>query len=121
MPASQFAQKYQDSLDQLLNKIFKVKVIEVDRKNNRLIFSEKAVSEAKLIARKKKLLKKVKIGDKIYNSLEQPLMVILSQKEKREIGQMPTHHIKYAVFPLSYDPTTDKGKLDILEWIKTDD
>jgi len=65
VPSSQFAQKYQDNLDQLLNKIFKVKVIEVDRENNRLIFSEKAVSEAKLIARKKKLLKKVKIGDEL--------------------------------------------------------
>ena len=63
IPASQFAKKYQDSLDELINKLFKVKVIEVDRSNNRLIFSEKAVSEAKLIAKKRKLLEKIKIGD----------------------------------------------------------
>lgn len=63
IPASQFAKKYQDHLDELINKLIKVKVIEIDRANNRLIFSEKAVSEAKLIAKKKKLLAKIKIGD----------------------------------------------------------
>lgn len=63
IPASQFAKKYQDHLDKLINNLIKVKVIEVDKANNRLIFSEKAVSEAKLILRKKKLLAKVKIGD----------------------------------------------------------
>lgn len=63
VPASQFAQKYQSHLEELVNKILKVKVIEIDRSNNRLIFSEKAVSEAKLIAKKKKILEKIKIGD----------------------------------------------------------
>lgn len=63
IPASQFAQKYQSHLEELISKILKVKVIEIDRSNNRLIFSEKAVSEAKLIAKKKKILEKVKIGD----------------------------------------------------------
>lgn len=63
IPASQFAQKYQGHLEELVNKILKVKVIEIDRSSNRLIFSEKAVSEAKLIAKKKKLLAKIKIGD----------------------------------------------------------
>ena len=65
VPSSQFAKKHQNQLDQLLNQSIKVKAIEVDRANNRLIFSEKAISEAKLIARKKKLLAKIKIGDKL--------------------------------------------------------
>lgn len=63
IPASQFAKKYQDSLEVLVNRPLKVKVIEVDRSNNRLIFSEKAVSEAKLIAKKKRLLEKIQTGD----------------------------------------------------------
>jgi len=63
IPASQFAKKYQTHLEELINKPLKVKVIEVDRSNIRLIFSEKAVSEAKLIAKKKKLLEKIKVGD----------------------------------------------------------
>lgn len=63
IPASQFGKKYQDHLEELINKLVKVKAIEVDRESNRLIFSEKMVSEAKLIAKKKKLLEKVEIGD----------------------------------------------------------
>jgi len=63
IPTSQFSKKAQSHLEDLMNKILKVKVIEVDRKNNRLIFSERLVSEAKLIAKKKKLLAKIKIGD----------------------------------------------------------
>jgi small subunit ribosomal protein S1 len=63
IPASQFGKKYQDHLEDLINKLIKVKIIEVDREGNRLIFSEKAVSEARLIAKKRKLLEKVKIGD----------------------------------------------------------
>lgn len=62
IPASQFAKKYQDKLEEFLHQDIKVKAIEVDRNNNRLIFSEKAVSEAKLIAKKKKLLAKIKTG-----------------------------------------------------------
>lgn len=65
IPSSQFGKKYQNRLEELVNKILKVKVIEVDRNNNRLIFSERAVSEAKLIARKKKLLEKIKIGSQV--------------------------------------------------------
>lgn len=65
IPASQFAKKYQGHLEELINNVLKVKVIEIERSNNRLIFSEKAVSEAKLMAKKKKLLEKIKIGDKL--------------------------------------------------------
>lgn len=60
IPASQFGQEYLGNLDRLQNRLIKVKIIEVDRKKNRLIFSEKAVSEAASIALKKKALKKVK-------------------------------------------------------------
>jgi ribosomal protein S1 len=63
IPASQFGSQYLGKLDTLQNKILKVKVIEVDREKNRLIFSEKAVSEAAALAQKQKALKKVKIGE----------------------------------------------------------
>ncbi len=63
IPSSQFGKKHKDRLEELINKTLKVRVIEVDRSNNRLIFSERAVSEAKLIAKKKKLLGKIKIGN----------------------------------------------------------
>lgn len=63
VPASQFSHQYLGNLDRLQNKLFKVKVIEVSRDKNRLIFSEKQVSEAVVLAQKKAALKKVKNGE----------------------------------------------------------
>lgn len=65
VPSSQFSQEYLGRMDRLIDKPFKVAVIEVDREQNRLIFSEKIVSEAEGIAKKGEALKKVKIGDEI--------------------------------------------------------
>lgn len=62
VPASQFGHQYLGSLEQLQNRLFKVKVIEVNRAKNRLIFSEKAVSEAQALVQKKAALKKAKVG-----------------------------------------------------------
>ena len=63
VPASQFGRSYLGHLEDLQNKSFDVKVIEVNRKNNRLIFSEKAVSEKSALAHQAEALKKVKPGD----------------------------------------------------------
>lgn len=63
VPASQMEISHQSDITALIGKILKVKVVEIDRKNNRLIFSEKAVSSASGsdIA---EILKKIKIGSK---------------------------------------------------------
>lgn len=63
VPASQFGRQYLGRLEELQNKSFEVKVIEVNRKNNRLIFSEKAVSEQAALEHQVEALKKVKPGD----------------------------------------------------------
>lgn len=63
IPASQFGRQYLGNLNELYNKTFKVKVIEVDRTKNRLIFSEKAVSEAQALAAREEAVKLVKVGD----------------------------------------------------------
>lgn len=63
IPASQFSTKYLGKIESLIGKEVEVKVIEVDRGKNRLIFSEKAVSEAALIAEQVAALKKIKKGD----------------------------------------------------------
>lgn len=63
VPASQLGRKYLGKPDLLQNIVFKAKVIEVNQEKNRLIFSEKQVSEAAALAAKKDALKKVKIGD----------------------------------------------------------
>lgn len=63
VPSSQFSHKYQGKLEQLQNRLFKVKIIEVDQEKNRLIFSEKAISEAKLLEDKREVLEAVKVED----------------------------------------------------------
>jgi len=73
VPASQFGHQYLGSLEQLQNRVFKVKVIEVNRQKNRLIFSEKAVSEAQALVQKKAALKKAKVGA-AYNGVVSGVM-----------------------------------------------
>lgn len=63
VPSSQFGKKYLGKLNQLMNKKFEVKVIEVDREKNRLIFSERHVSEETIISRRDSALKKIQVGD----------------------------------------------------------
>jgi small subunit ribosomal protein S1 len=62
IPVSQFGRKWMGKLDQLYNKVFPVKIIEVDKEKNRLIFSEKAVSESDMMDKQQAMLKSVKIG-----------------------------------------------------------
>jgi len=46
---------------------------------------------------------KVKIGNTIFNSLEQPIMIILEEDDKTNIGSMPNSNNKYCSFPEEYD------------------
>jgi small subunit ribosomal protein S1 len=65
VPTSQLSSKLATNLENLVNRVFPAKIIEVDRQSNRLIFSEKAVSEAGEIEAKKEILKKLKVGERI--------------------------------------------------------
>jgi len=65
VPSSQFGRGYLGKLNELQNQPFQVKVIEVDKEKNRLIFSEKAVSEKQALAQQSDALKKVKEGDEL--------------------------------------------------------
>jgi small subunit ribosomal protein S1 len=64
VPTSQFGEKFLGNMDELLNKSFKVRVIEVDKDQNRLIFSEKLVSDFEALAKKGEALEMVDVGDK---------------------------------------------------------
>lgn len=65
VPGSQLAGEHQIDISKVVGKMISVKVIEVDEKQNRLIFSEKAISGAADLAEKLKDLKsKIKIGEK---------------------------------------------------------
>ncbi len=63
IPTSQFGKSVIGNLESLLNKNIKAKVIEVEREKNRLIFSERHVSEEELIKQKTAALDAVKIGE----------------------------------------------------------
>lgn len=63
IPASQFGAELAGRIENLISRTLKVKPIEVDRTKNRLIFSEKEVSEAKMMAAKVRALDKIKVDD----------------------------------------------------------
>jgi hypothetical protein len=46
---------------------------------------------------------KVKIGNKIYHSNDEPIMIILNDKEKRLIKNMNKKHKRFCVFPSDND------------------
>lgn len=65
IPASQVGKKY-DDLEDLVDKNFKVKIIDLNRRGNKVVLSEKEVSEAGEIKLNKEALKKIKEGE-IYD------------------------------------------------------
>lgn len=49
---------------------------------------------------------KVKIGNTIYNSNEEPIMLILSESDKENITNMATEAIKFCSFLINMTLTT---------------
>lgn len=45
---------------------------------------------------------KVKVGDKVYDSENEPVMVILSDRDKVNIASMADTYSKYACFPSDF-------------------
>lgn len=73
VPSSQFGKELVGNYQALTGQTVKVKVIEVDREKNRLIFSERHVSEAQEIAQKEKALESVEV-DSIYEGVVSGVM-----------------------------------------------
>lgn len=69
VPTSQFGEQYLGKMAQLVGKSFKAKVIEVDKDQNRLIFSEKLVSEAEGLAKKDEALEHVSVNDSLEGTV----------------------------------------------------
>ena len=63
IPTSQLSKEFSKNPASLVGKYFKAKVIEVDRQKNKLVLSEREVTDAKDIALAKKALESVKDGD----------------------------------------------------------
>ena len=62
IPSSQFGKELEANSANMVGKAIQVKVIEVDRLQNRLVLSEKAVSEYEEIEKRRKLLEAVEVG-----------------------------------------------------------
>lgn len=73
IPGSQLGGAWVNKHEKLINRFLKVKVIEVNQEENRLIFSERLVSEADKIAQEEALLKKIKIGRRYRGEIVQVL------------------------------------------------
>ncbi len=73
VPSSQFGKEYIGNIDQLIGQDFKVKAIEVDREQNRLIFSERHVSEAEELALRESALDVVESGE-VYEGVVSGVM-----------------------------------------------
>jgi len=64
IPGSQIGKKYNRRPESLIGQKINVQVLEVDREKNRLVFSERTVSEPKLVEKEKKTIGELKEGDK---------------------------------------------------------
>ncbi|MFZ5376233.1 MAG: S1 RNA-binding domain-containing protein [Patescibacteria group bacterium] len=73
VPSSQFGRHFVGKIGQLKGEAFKVRAIEVNSENNRLIFSERHVSEAKELAQREEALDKVKVNE-IYEGVVSGVM-----------------------------------------------
>ena len=69
IPASQFTKEKAKNLDELVGERIKTKIIDVDVRNERIVLSERAVSEADDIARNKKALATFKKGEKYAGTI----------------------------------------------------
>ena len=68
IPTSQLGKEVAKNPQNLVEKYFKAKVMEVDKMNNKVVLSEKEISEAGNIALTKEALKNIKEGD-IYDGV----------------------------------------------------
>lgn len=73
VPSSQFGKQHMGNINRLKGETIKVKAIEVDREKNRLIFSERHVSEEKELAHRAQALQSVKVGE-IYEGVVSGVM-----------------------------------------------
>jgi len=113
IPVSQFGRQWMGKLDQLYNKVFPVKVIEVDREKNRLIFSEKSVSEAETISHQQDMLTTVKVGNKykgqVSGVMPFGIFVRVFLEEDQEIGAFLDGLVH--ISELSWEKVNDVSKI----------
>jgi hypothetical protein len=61
---------------------------------------------------------KVKIGDKIYDGAVEPIMIILSKEDKKQITEMHPDATKYCQYP-DKKMWRSENYANIKDWMKT--
>ncbi len=69
LPSSQVGRAYAGNLDQLVNQRIPVKVLEVNRKRNRLIVSQKAAEDEDRARRREDLFSRLGVGDEVSGTV----------------------------------------------------
>lgn len=84
IPGSQIGSTWRGKIEQLIGRGLKTKVIEVKKDQNRLVFSEKAVSDAQKMVQTAKLIKNIKVGEEMEGEISQIVSFGLFVKVKIE-------------------------------------
>jgi len=69
IPQSQLDSTLAKQLDKATGRRIEVKVVEVDKETNRLVFSQKAITEAESLAKQKELLSVIEVGSKVETTI----------------------------------------------------
>jgi small subunit ribosomal protein S1 len=107
IPTSCFGAKMADKIKDLINKNFEAKIIEVDREKNRLILSEKEVSEKALLKEQKEALKKIKVGDVFEGEISGVMPFGLFVKVK--VGKYPVEGLVH-ISEISWEKVDEPSK-----------
>lgn len=112
IPASQLGKEAAKEVDKLLDQEFPAKVIEVDRDKNRIVLSERAVSEKEELELEEKALKNLKEGEILKGSVKELTSFGAFVELRVEIGKKPVPieglvHIS----ELSWEKISDPSKI----------
>ncbi|MBM3205728.1 S1 RNA-binding domain-containing protein [Candidatus Shapirobacteria bacterium] len=119
IPTSCFGSKTVNKIKDLINQDLTAKIIEVDKEKNRLILSEKEISDQKLIEKQKEVLKKIKVGQKFEGKVSGIMPFGLFVKIKEDSPLEGLVHISEISWEKVDDPSKfykqgDKVKVQVL-------
>lgn len=121
IPSSQFGKQYSGKIEELVGKDLEVKAIEVDKEKNRLIFSEREVSEATLLKEQEKALEGIKAGETFAGEITgvMPFGYFVKISGKKKISLEGLVHISEISWEKVEDPSKhykqgDKVKVKVL-------
>ena len=107
IPTSCFGAKLAGKVKDLIGRDFEAKIIEVDREKNRLILSEKEISEKGLISEQREVLGKIKVGETLEGEVASimPFGLFIKIKGKKNLEGLL--HIS----EISWEKIDDPSKL----------